>query len=83
MNITRNLKTQMCAHPNVPKEMRTPEMETKARQYFAAVYGLDLQFGRLPVPAGKWPGRKHHRGTVCQSWRDNGISQQDEQEHLV
>ena len=37
----------VCWRPNVPKEMRTPEMETKARQYFAAVYGLDLQFGRI------------------------------------
>ena len=27
--------------------MRTPEMETIARQYFAAVYGIDGQFGRI------------------------------------
>ncbi len=37
----------VCWRPNVPEEMRTPEMETKARQYFAAVYGLDIQFGRI------------------------------------
>lgn len=37
----------VCWRPNVPEEMRTPEMEVKARQYFAAVYGLDLQFGRI------------------------------------
>lgn len=33
--------------PNVPKEMKTPEMEVIARQYFAAVYGIDQQFGRI------------------------------------
>lgn len=33
--------------PNVPAEKRTPEMETIARQYFAAVYGIDEQFGRI------------------------------------
>lgn len=33
--------------PNVPEEKRTPEMETIARQYFAAVYGIDRQFGRI------------------------------------
>lgn len=33
--------------PNVPKEKRTPEMETIARQYFAAIYGIDEQFGRI------------------------------------
>ncbi len=33
--------------PNVPQEKRTPEMETIARQYFAAVYGIDQQFGRI------------------------------------
>lgn len=33
--------------PNVPPEMRTPEMEVIARQYFSAVYGIDLQFGRI------------------------------------
>ncbi len=32
---------------NVPKEKRTPEMETITRQYFAAVSGVDEQFGRL------------------------------------
>lgn len=33
--------------PNVPEEKRTPEMEVIARQYFAAVYGIDEQFGRI------------------------------------
>lgn len=33
--------------PNVPAEKRTPEMEVIARQYFAAVYGIDEQFGRI------------------------------------
>ncbi len=33
--------------PNVPKEKRTPEMEVIARQYFAAVCGIDEQFGRI------------------------------------
>lgn len=33
--------------PNVPEEKRTPEMETIARQYFAAIYGIDQQFGRI------------------------------------
>ena len=33
--------------PNVPAEKRTPEMEIIARQYFAAVYGIDEQFGRI------------------------------------
>lgn len=33
--------------PNVPKEKQTPEMETISRQYFAAVYGIDEQFGRI------------------------------------
>lgn len=33
--------------PNVPKEKRTPKMEVIARQYFAAVYGIDEQFGRI------------------------------------
>ena len=37
----------VCWRPNVPETMRTPEMETKARQYFAAVHGLDVQFGRI------------------------------------
>lgn len=32
---------------NVPEEKRTPEMETIARQYFAAIYGIDEQFGRI------------------------------------
>lgn len=32
---------------NVPEEKRTPELETIARQYFAAVYGIDEQFGRI------------------------------------
>ena len=32
---------------NVPEEMRAPEMEVKARQYFAAVHGIDEQFGRI------------------------------------
>ena len=31
----------------MPKEKRTPEMEVIARQYFAAVYGIDEQFGRI------------------------------------
>lgn len=33
--------------PNVPEEKRTPEMEVIARQYFAAVHGIDEQFGRI------------------------------------
>lgn len=33
--------------PNVPEEKRTPEMEVIARQYFAAIYGIDEQFGRI------------------------------------
>lgn len=33
--------------PNVPEEKRTPRMEVIARQYFAAVYGIDEQFGRI------------------------------------
>lgn len=33
--------------PNVPQEKRTPEMEMIARQYFAAIYGIDEQFGRI------------------------------------
>lgn len=33
--------------PNVPQEKRTPEMEVIARQYFAAVHGIDEQFGRI------------------------------------
>ncbi len=32
---------------NVPEEKRTPEMETIARQYFSAIYGIDKQFGRI------------------------------------
>ena len=32
---------------NVPEEKRTPEMETITRQYFAAVSGVDEQFGRI------------------------------------
>lgn len=32
---------------NVPENMRTPEMEVIARQYFAAVNGIDEQFGRI------------------------------------
>ena len=32
---------------NVPEEKRTPDMETITRQYFAAVTGVDEQFGRL------------------------------------
>ena len=32
---------------NVPEEKRTPELETITRQYFAAVTGVDEQFGRL------------------------------------
>ena len=32
---------------NVPQEKRTPEMETITRQYFAAVTGVDEQFGRI------------------------------------
>lgn len=31
----------------MPKSMRTPEMEVIARQYFAAVNGIDRQFGRI------------------------------------
>lgn len=41
----RNLSIKW--RPNVPEEKRTPEMETIARQYFAAVYGIDEQFGRI------------------------------------
>lgn len=33
--------------PNVPEDKRTPKMEVIARQYFAAVYGIDEQFGRI------------------------------------
>lgn len=33
--------------PNVPAEKRTPEMEVIARQYFAAVHGIDEQLGRI------------------------------------
>lgn len=33
--------------PNVPEKKRTPKMEIIARQYFAAVYGIDEQFGRI------------------------------------
>lgn len=32
---------------NVPEEMRTEELETITRQYFAAIYGVDEQFGRI------------------------------------
>ena len=32
---------------NVPENMRTPEMEVISRQYFAAVNGIDEQFGRI------------------------------------
>lgn len=32
---------------NVPKEMRTEDMTITARQYFAAVEGIDDQFGRI------------------------------------
>ena len=32
---------------NVPPEKRTPEMETITRQYFAAITGVDEQFGRI------------------------------------
>nr|WP_296010112.1 sulfatase [uncultured Blautia sp.] len=32
---------------NVPEEKRTPEMETITRQYYAAVTGVDEQFGRI------------------------------------
>lgn len=32
---------------NVPEEKKTPEMEEITRQYFAAVTGVDDQFGRL------------------------------------
>lgn len=38
---------EICWRPNVPEEMRTPRMETIARQYLAAVYGIDQQFGRI------------------------------------
>ena len=41
----RNLEINW--RPNVPKSMRTPEMEVIARQYFAAVNGIDRQFGRI------------------------------------
>ena len=41
----RDLKVSW--RPNVPEEKRTPQMETIARQYFAAVHGIDRQFGRL------------------------------------
>lgn len=33
--------------PNVPGKKRTSEMEVIARQYFAAIYGIDQQFGRI------------------------------------
>lgn len=32
---------------NVPEEMRTEKLETITRQYFAAVHGIDMQFGRI------------------------------------
>lgn len=32
---------------NVPEEMRTEKLETITRQYFAAVNGIDEQFGRI------------------------------------
>lgn len=38
---------EICWRPNVPREMRTSEMETIARQYFAAIYGIDEQFGKI------------------------------------
>lgn len=41
----RNLEIEW--RPNVPAEKRTPEMEVISRQYFAAVYGIDEQFGRI------------------------------------
>lgn len=33
--------------PNVPQDMRTPRMEVITRQYFAAIHGIDIQFGRI------------------------------------
>lgn len=33
--------------PNVPEEMRTGLLTTQTRQYFAAVAGIDRQFGRI------------------------------------
>lgn len=33
--------------PNVPESMRGKELETISRQYFAAVAGIDEQFGRI------------------------------------
>ena len=47
----RNLEINW--RPNVPKSMRTPEMEVIARQYFAAVNGIDRQFGRIMDYMGK------------------------------
>lgn len=41
----RDLEIQW--RPNVPDWKRTPEMEVIARQYFAAVNGIDEQFGRI------------------------------------
>lgn len=33
--------------PNVPEDMREGDLKTQTRQYYAAVYGIDQQFGRL------------------------------------
>ncbi len=38
---------EMVYRDNVPKELRTEDLEKKSKQYFAAVYGVDEQFGRL------------------------------------
>ena len=37
----------VCWRENVPEEMRTEKLETITRQYFAAVHGIDEQFGRI------------------------------------
>ncbi len=44
-DLTRDLDIQF--RPNVPEEKRTEEMKVTTRQYFAAVAGIDDQFGRI------------------------------------
>ena len=73
----------VCWRPNVPEEMRTPEMETKARQYFAAVYGWTSSLDESTSICVTMAWKKILFGTVCRSWRDDGIPQQNEQKHLV
>ena len=73
----------VCWRPNVPETMRTPEMETKARQYFAAVHGLDVQFGRI-YQYLKENGWRRIRWWCCQpTTGDDGVSFPDEQERVV